>query len=375
MARPVKTRLDFFTVHCKDPDDVALVRAKHGVIAKAVLECLKQRIHGGEGGYWTDWQDKKIVLFSDNERIDAKLVKAVVESCMDEDIFSRPLYDKYKILTGREVQKEWIRVVTDAKRKGCTIDPRYDIEVLFPLDKTELTPEETELPRSETELTGEENTQNRIEENRVDKIKKIHLPAVAIAPAGEKLTGKVKDEETARPFWQALVNCWFAFYATKKGEDPNFKGRNPAFFRQLYDLLQARAKKKSLAWTQEYAVGVLTKFLEAAYADKWLPDHFTLENLVKQFDPVIARMIEHHKPKEKKVGPREQYLNDLKYLLDRYREGNFIREAMDPTFYDHMVSNGDIAVGAMQQVKGETIDDKKINTVLAWLEAHKNLTE
>lgn len=185
---------------------------------------------------------------------------------------------------------------------------------------------------------------------------------------GEKKPDK-KTEET-RPHWQPLVDTWFEVYKSKKGDYPSFPGKDVKEFSKLYDLLQLRAKRKLKEWTEDYAVGLLKYFLEAAFLDNWLKDHFLLEQLVKQFDAVIARENE-----RKAKKPQAIPLNDeLQYIVDRYSDGDLDDRLLTPELYKRMEEKKLIPEGYREKFDAISPDIQKQLAIKAWLEKNKKQT-
>lgn len=180
-----------------------------------------------------------------------------------------------------------------------------------------------------------------------------------------------------REHWQAMVDLWHFDYKQRKVEEPNFKGRNPAFFRQLYDLLRDRAKKKLKDWTLTHATGSLAYFLQIAYTDNWLKEHWLLENLVKQFDAVYAREATKGKPEGAEVkrqgrpASHEGHNAHLTYLVERYQEGNLDERIIEPDYFDRMVAVGVAQRDDFERYPGSTFEEKKIAAVKHWLTQFK----
>lgn len=89
-------------------------------------------------------------------------------------------------------------------------------------------------------------------------------------------------------FWGALVDTWFKFYESKKGETPTFTGAAPKDLKAIAENLQKRSVDRGEQWTEEIAVATLARFLTYAYSLPWLCDNFLLSNLNRQFDKIIT---------------------------------------------------------------------------------------
>lgn len=91
-----------------------------------------------------------------------------------------------------------------------------------------------------------------------------------------------------KPFWQLWVDTWFDFHKENKKEEPSFKGQDPKYLEVIYLNIKKRTDGKNPeGWTEEFSVKAFRKFLNLAYADKWLHEHFLLKNLETNFDVII----------------------------------------------------------------------------------------
>jgi hypothetical protein len=169
MGRPLKKGLNYFNIDCVQEDNLNMIEAKHGLVGYGVLIKLWRKIYMIHG-YYTEWTDKNIYLFAREIGVDAELINQVVESCFNEGIFHRDLFRKFQILTSRGVQKRYVKIVTEAKRKDCSIDVTHSL-LEFPPEETEKTPEES-TQRKEKEIKGKETRKKKRDQNFVKKARK-----------------------------------------------------------------------------------------------------------------------------------------------------------------------------------------------------------
>lgn len=159
MARPLKKGLDYFNIDCIQDDNLTFIEAKHGVQGFGIVIKLWQKIYRNEG-YFMSWNEQSSYLFSREIAIDFTIISSVVNTCLlpSIGIFNKQLFDKYQILTSTGIQKRWLKIVTDCKRKEIEIDKKYSL--------LELTPEETQLTPELTQLTLEVSTQTKGKERK-----------------------------------------------------------------------------------------------------------------------------------------------------------------------------------------------------------------
>lgn len=102
-----------------------------------------------------------------------------------------------------------------------------------------------------------------------------------------------KEPVTRRPpekFYSQAVEVWFAFYEEKFNDKPTFDTSAPRDLKLIMESLRKRAQAQGLEWTAELARTRLKGFLNFAFSDSWISQHFTLRILNSQKDPVYAKL-------------------------------------------------------------------------------------
>lgn len=324
MARPVKKGLDYFSLDCIVEDNLAFIEAKHGLPGFAIYIKLLQKIYQQEG-YFCIWKEENLYLFAKDCMLPVQSINQIIDDCLKQDLFDRSMFLQYQILTSAGIQKRYRRIVREAKRHGCEIDLKYFIpekdEIKFPEQKSgvssgkkavnpELTPVFPELTTqskvkyskvkeskvhsdgSASSLNGKEGAENLkfadqivLPENITSKLDKPVLKPHNTGKGKEKKSVKQKEPEL---YWQELIDTYYEFFKAMFHVEPSFPKRDFSYFKNLIGLLKKRAEQKKVEWTEEAAVTRLKSFLTAAFADKWLGQHFTLANLEKQFNSIIT---------------------------------------------------------------------------------------
>jgi hypothetical protein len=107
-----------------------------------------------------------------------------------------------------------------------------------------------------------------------------------------KLNGS-KSHSSPRPvkekkieFWEILVGCWFDFYKKKFEDKPSFNAATGKQLKSIITKIEKLTKDKGTDWTEDVAKRALEKFLERAWLDKWMQEHFMLKNLLSSFDAI-----------------------------------------------------------------------------------------
>lgn len=112
MARTEKSGLDYFSHDTDLFEDrkVKFLKAKHKLIGYAVYMRLLENIYK-ENGYYIEFNERDLIMFSDENYLDTNLCKDIIDICLDENLFDKALFNKYKILTSKRIQKNYL--------KGC----------------------------------------------------------------------------------------------------------------------------------------------------------------------------------------------------------------------------------------------------------------
>jgi hypothetical protein len=121
--------LSSFLLDCVDSSELDYLTEICGDEAFLIYIRLRQQIHS-EGGYYCNWNKEKYSpqlflkrRFSSISKIDLELIETVIDVALDNDIFDRGMYEKYHILTSKEIQENYIQAV--ARRKNAEIKPEF----------------------------------------------------------------------------------------------------------------------------------------------------------------------------------------------------------------------------------------------------------
>lgn len=270
-----------------------------------------------------------------------------------------------------------ISIVSNNHFSIISVTNYFDYQNTESVEDFEILEDGTAPEQQESQIrtsTGQQSDSHGTQLNNVKTLKKVEKVKKDLSPpaSGGKMAKKNKPEKNTetRKHWQPLVDCWFTFYKSKfAGEEPSFTGKQIKEFSRLYDLLQLRAKKKMVEWSEAYAVGALNFYLGLAYSEEWLSKHFLLSHLVEQFDAVFAREA------TKKKGPAVLKLNDeLQYIVDRYSEGELDDRLLTAELYKKMEEKKLIPEGYREKFNAPTPDGQKSLAIKSWLETNKKTT-
>ena len=158
MARPKKQGLDYFSLDVHMDKNVQLLEAEYGLEGFAIFLKLLQMIY--TEGYFIEWNEDTLLLFTNSINSDINRVNAVVNACLRRSLFDSVLYEKYQILTSRGIQKRYFEACRVTRRKQVVAVQEY---YLCKDDYCSLITEFIVLTPTLTPLNHSESTQIEIE--------------------------------------------------------------------------------------------------------------------------------------------------------------------------------------------------------------------
>ena len=102
-------------------DKLEYIEAIHGISGYAVYVKLLERIY--RNGYYCRWTGREAAIFSKRINLDLKTTVAIVNDCINEELFDSNMYDRYQILTSRGIQRRYM--LACEKRKVIQLVKKY----------------------------------------------------------------------------------------------------------------------------------------------------------------------------------------------------------------------------------------------------------
>ena len=203
MARPTKSSLDYFNLDCVQDDNLNFIEARHGVLGFAVVVKLWQKIYRNEG-YYLPWKEINLYLFAREIGLEAEIIQQVLDSCMQPGIgiFSKELYGQYGILTSHGIQKRWLRIVKDARRRDVDILPEYNLLEEGGVIEGNLREDYGNVPEN-SGRNPEETTQTILNDNKVKETIKEEKEKEESAAGAATHPGGI--EERKKIFFEKMV--------------------------------------------------------------------------------------------------------------------------------------------------------------------------
>jgi hypothetical protein len=123
MARTNKKGLDYFSHDTNTVLDtkIRFLKAKHGLIGYAVYFRLLEEIY--QNSYYLEFSERDLILFASENMIEINVCNNIINDCINEGLFDRNKYEKYKILTSRRIQQNYIDGCF--RRKEITLEENY----------------------------------------------------------------------------------------------------------------------------------------------------------------------------------------------------------------------------------------------------------
>lgn len=199
MARKNKIGLDYFSHDVEMFNDIKIkfIKAKHGLIGYAIFLRLLENIYK-ENGYFIQIDDKFNILFADDNKLDINVYINVLNDCINENLFNKEIYDKYKVLTSKRIQLNFLagserRKSIEFKKEFLLINNEFlendnikIIDVYINSENDDISTQkeiESEI-ENETEI---ENKNDDVKKNIIKKNKKIELNKESFSNEIEKL--------------------------------------------------------------------------------------------------------------------------------------------------------------------------------------------
>lgn len=132
MARPLKIGIDYFShdTNMSKDSKIRFIKAKYGIIGYAVYSMLLEDIYS-ENGYFIKAGEKFSILFAAENNIDINVFNNLINDYINEELFDRDVFEKYKVLTSKRIQKNFLvacerRKTVDFISEYLLIDPEEE---------------------------------------------------------------------------------------------------------------------------------------------------------------------------------------------------------------------------------------------------------
>ena len=195
MARTPKEGLDYFPVVTKFEDKTELLIAEFGPSALGIVISLYQKIYANS--CYINWDNDVLMLFARYLNTETTTINTVITRCFDRKILNKKLFDKYEILTSHGIQKQYLRVCKESRRKKVEMIKEYclikDCDLLNVITEfISINAEETPVNAAGIPINDSENTQSKVKKSK-GNIKNTNIESKETKKHIFSLIKKLKD--------------------------------------------------------------------------------------------------------------------------------------------------------------------------------------
>lgn len=165
MARPLSRGIEYYPLDVDFLNDLKIkkIMKSCGPNSIAIIILLLGNIYGDEG-YFMKWDEDVCFLVADAVGAKEVYVKEVLKKCLQVELFSSELFEKYKIITSKGIQKRFFEITKRRKRE--TLINKY---LLVNVTETGVIVAETPITVAETGVIVSKSTQSKVKESKVKK--------------------------------------------------------------------------------------------------------------------------------------------------------------------------------------------------------------
>lgn len=165
MARPLSRGIEYYPLDVDFLNDLKIkkIMKSCGPNSIAIIILLLGNIYGDEG-YFMKWDEDVCFLVADEVGAKEVYVKEVLKKCLQVDLFSSELFEKFKIITSKGIQKRFFEITKRRKR-----DNLINEYLLVNVTETGVNVTETIVTEAETGVIVSKSTQSKVKESKVKK--------------------------------------------------------------------------------------------------------------------------------------------------------------------------------------------------------------
>lgn len=158
MARPLSRGIEYYPLDVDFMNDIKIrkIIKSCGPNSIAIIILLLGNIYKDEG-YFMKWDEDVCFLVADAVGAKEVYVKEVLKKCLQVDLFSSELFEKFKIITSKGIQKRFFEITKRRKRDNL-INEYLLVNVT-----------ETIVTEAETGVIVSKSTQSKVKESKVKK--------------------------------------------------------------------------------------------------------------------------------------------------------------------------------------------------------------
>lgn len=165
MARPLSRGIEYYPLDVDFMNDIKIrkIMKSCGPNSIAIIILLLGNIYKDEG-YFMKWDEDVCFLVADEVGAKEVYVKEVLKKCLQVDLFSSELFEKYKVITSKGIQKRFFEITKRRKRENLINE-----YLLVNVTETGVIVAETPINVTETGVIVSKSTQSKVKESKVKK--------------------------------------------------------------------------------------------------------------------------------------------------------------------------------------------------------------
>lgn len=165
MARPLSRGIEYYPLDVDFMNDIKIrkIMKSCGPNSIAIIILLLGNIYKDEG-YFMKWDEDICFLVADAVGAKEVYVKEVLKKCLQVDLFSNELFEKFKIITSKGIQKRFFEITKRRKR-----DNLINEYLLVNVTETGVNVTETIVTEAETGVIVSKSTQSKVKESKEKK--------------------------------------------------------------------------------------------------------------------------------------------------------------------------------------------------------------
>lgn len=284
MSRNNKTGLDYFSHDTDMSNDIKLkfIKAKHGLIGYAVYNKLLEEIYR-DNGYYLEINDRYIILFSDENKIEVDVCKDIINDCINEKLFNINLYNVYSILTSRRIQENYLK--GSERRKSITLISEYLLivpgEILKENHNVSILLINVNINKDNVnanKINANISTQSKVKETETQSKQKKKV----------KETEIILTEKTPSKNLQNELRIIFeSHYLQQKGTAYYYDGKSAGALKQIVNKIRAVCSEDRKT-DQDVITGF--KYILNSLNDEWVKDNLDIPIINSKFNTIISKI-------------------------------------------------------------------------------------
>ncbi len=165
MARPLSRGIEYYPLDVDFMNDIKIrkIIKSCGPNSIAIIILLLGNIYKDEG-YFMKWDEDVCFLVADAVGAKEVYVKEVLKKCLQVDLFSNELFEKFKIITSKGIQKRFFEITKRRRRENLINE-----YLLVNVTETGVNVTETIVTEAETGVIVSKSTQSKVKESKVKK--------------------------------------------------------------------------------------------------------------------------------------------------------------------------------------------------------------